>query len=1687
VKTIYKILAGLFLLLVGGLYTWSIDSTDIKDSYDAIGALWFVKNASSGEPVEVQSSSNGALRMELVNNPTITLFTINATAFLINISNLNTSVGKKADRIELTGILTGYALDLDVEHNYTNLLTNISSLNTTLGRKADRGEIISLATLHNNSIMRTWNMSIYALDSDVNNNRTNLLINITALNKSTGLKAYRSEILSIAALNNASIIRTWNLTNILGAYALDLNVNQNRTNLRANDTQLWLNISAMNKSLGKKLESATASDVNGSDINVTGIRLNNTMLRDWRNLNPDVVVCRNNSGYDLEGCDVVCYDGDCSDEINNAILNGLKVKLQCGDYQTNSQIILKNNSYLVGSGHCTNIILNNTDTSIEAAIGTNKKYIHSAGISDLAIWTTSNSVDNPNCGFNLACSDCFVQNVNTNYNNFVTSRENKVSTNVFIENLHVYSGLSFNGTNMTIVLGGKDGIINLVGKNIKINNLYADSYTPSFSGGIVLNPSTSGCYNSSNIQIDGLYVNGCYGSLIHSYSHSCGEIIPIPQYSIKNVVYNQKFKGNYEHFAVFPFLPSATKGDYDMLDWGIYNFENVAVKLINDTALFNLQLTNYSLNRRLIVNAKNFNVDGVDVLFWYPNAQFTLKDSTIKFWNGTTNYIARFGSGQADSTHKLILEDVTLIPSEKVAGIIRIDATLNNQTNIPYISFTKLKLQNGNLTISNTGTKVLPIRAIESSLMFKSSGQEELIDVYTDLTNTNIKRTGYITPLLEGIPEENIIGLFNADNNTLDWSSTATNVSPKRASNISYTKGVFGSAYNFSGRQSQIVIQHDSKQNVSHLGKWSACAWINPQDIGSNMAILRKESNYLLYIHSSGGLWVRVWNLTGSAKERVEGVIPTNQWTFVCGTSNGTYIIPYINAQEYIGLSYKKGIGSSSNNINIGSNGNADKFNGSIDQVMIFNIALSNDQIDSLYEQTKPIQPYGGYYSRNKALILPQINMFDVGTLIYRWNTIWARGINVSNDINATSFYGSGFYIRGSNLNTNITNLNKSLGKKLESASLGVYLKNHTYANLTNMTLGIKGCSVDTDSTGKLICGTDATGSFTNGSDINVRYLNVTNRLFIGALKGKINLTSNGDVNATKFYGDGSGLTGITVTGAYKYANFSLDYTRYGGYKFANFSLDYTRYGGWKIANMSSYALDSDVNFNYTNLNNKIKSKIANGTNANLVKLNITSRLRVGTTIAKVNLSINGDVNATSFYGAGFYLRYSNINTNLSKFNISIGKKADRVDLAQYALDSDVNFNYTNLNNKIKSKIANGTNAYLVNLNVSNRIHLGNAIRRVNISASGDVNATKFYGNGAGITGITSTDGTKIKNNTNANLVYVNITNRLRTTGAIVKVNITTNGDINATKFWGTGFFVRSTNLNTNISNLNNMVIGTRTGILNNATAVRGNINTNRTKIEASILLNRTKLNLDINNNRTNLRVNDTQLRLNISNLNKSLGKKLEAASLGPYLKNGSAANFSKITSGTGRSVTTYNLQIGDVNKAVNLSDVLYVNGSSNRVGIGVRNPSVKSILNVMGTGDGTNNLIGINSTVISTTAGDIFGIRTLGQSNDVGASAYGGHFTAKDPSAATATTYGVYATATGGIANWAGYFDGGNVFINNRLGIGTATPSSVQKVNIIGGMNLTGNITISPSTGGTNARKAGWIRNNGTHLIIGS
>jgi len=132
--------------------------------------------------------------------------------------------------------------------------------------------------------------------------------------------------------------------------------------------------------------------------------------------------------------------------------------------------------------------------------------------------------------------------------------------------------------------------------------------------------------------------------------------------------------------------------------------------------------------------------------------------------------------------------------------------------------------------------------------------------------------------------------------------------------------------------------------------------WIKPNTIsnGSHAAI-GKNSPYILWINNSGGNY-RVFsfiqkNSTWYGAFSSDNSITLGKWQHVVVTYDGTNRKTYINGSQS-GVSDTQISGNidiSNANITIGQDYNTRFFDGQIDDVRIYNYALTSEQIKTLY------------------------------------------------------------------------------------------------------------------------------------------------------------------------------------------------------------------------------------------------------------------------------------------------------------------------------------------------------------------------------------------------------------------------------------------------------------------------------------------------------------------------------------------------------------------------------------------------------------------------------------------------------------------------------------------------------------------------------------------------------------------
>jgi hypothetical protein len=206
-----------------------------------------------------------------------------------------------------------------------------------------------------------------------------------------------------------------------------------------------------------------------------------------------------------------------------------------------------------------------------------------------------------------------------------------------------------------------------------------------------------------------------------------------------------------------------------------------------------------------------------------------------------------------------------------------------------------------------------------------------------------------------------LVAHWSFDGNTLD--SSVNHLDGLGYGTVTYVSGIAGQAIKFDGTSTYINAGNSSLFDVN---KHSIVAWINPSDISNNMIIGKVNPfEYETIGLSLNKKYLMTWFATDMEVNhglKSSKTITTNQWYQVAETYDGKYVYFYING-VLNGKKPRTGvIRTNTNDLAIGRHGgDADQgedslfFNGLIDEVSIYNRALTADEIASLYNQSIPV------------------------------------------------------------------------------------------------------------------------------------------------------------------------------------------------------------------------------------------------------------------------------------------------------------------------------------------------------------------------------------------------------------------------------------------------------------------------------------------------------------------------------------------------------------------------------------------------------------------------------------------------------------------------------------------------------------------------------------------------------------
>ena len=180
-----------------------------------------------------------------------------------------------------------------------------------------------------------------------------------------------------------------------------------------------------------------------------------------------------------------------------------------------------------------------------------------------------------------------------------------------------------------------------------------------------------------------------------------------------------------------------------------------------------------------------------------------------------------------------------------------------------------------------------------------------------------------------------------------------TNMNTTGNSTSGWTTGYFGNGLLFDGVNDYVRLT-PSNILISDY-KLTGCLWYyaNGAPNEKDGLLVGQAYRFHFWIDPTGSIYYGAWTNVANYEVKSTLTFGFNKWVFVCNVLNGTDSLLYVNGTFIENKSYSGNIVSPTY-FDVGRHAgtNLDWFNGTIDEVMVWNRALSSDEISQLYNST---------------------------------------------------------------------------------------------------------------------------------------------------------------------------------------------------------------------------------------------------------------------------------------------------------------------------------------------------------------------------------------------------------------------------------------------------------------------------------------------------------------------------------------------------------------------------------------------------------------------------------------------------------------------------------------------------------------------------------------------------------------
>jgi hypothetical protein len=209
-------------------------------------------------------------------------------------------------------------------------------------------------------------------------------------------------------------------------------------------------------------------------------------------------------------------------------------------------------------------------------------------------------------------------------------------------------------------------------------------------------------------------------------------------------------------------------------------------------------------------------------------------------------------------------------------------------------------------------------------------------------------------------------------NKTYDYTNYSNDGTVARGATFNSSGGVYGGDYQFDGVDDIVTILDSDSLDLTT--DFTISAWIYPKTESSGYNSIVHKGTWRYYLGLTNARNIQLW-VNNANSAGATSALSLNTWyhvVWVHSSSSGDYDIVYVNGSNSSTLSINDNLPNpTADTTNLGIGGVHDSgtnaFNGSIDEVMIFNRSLSVTEVGQLYNAT-----YARFYPTGSQTFLSQ-------------------------------------------------------------------------------------------------------------------------------------------------------------------------------------------------------------------------------------------------------------------------------------------------------------------------------------------------------------------------------------------------------------------------------------------------------------------------------------------------------------------------------------------------------------------------------------------------------------------------------------------------------------------------------------------------------------------------------------------